>query len=260
MRTEMAPPSEIALKGAAAVGLVQSWSLTTALEWNAPGWTLACEAFFYLLFPLLAPWFSKLSGRQALGAIGALWALALVRFLPLGRDPWWLTISPIARLPEFLMGMCASVLLVSMLPETRRRIRLPIAIGALVIIALAFALHDRIGRAVLDCGTLGPVFAALIVALAFYGDMPVPKIATKLGESSYDLYVIQIGVMAIAGKCLSVVHVPAYSPLRFIVLVLAVIIASRFVHRWISRPSRQRLLRLSKRSSTPSTEPARPLP
>ena len=34
--------------------LTQAWFPTIVLEWDTPAWSLAVEAFFYLLFPLIA--------------------------------------------------------------------------------------------------------------------------------------------------------------------------------------------------------------
>jgi Acyltransferase family len=47
--------------------LTQSWVPYTALQWNAPAWSLSVEAFFYALFPLLFLRAQSLSAGKLLG-------------------------------------------------------------------------------------------------------------------------------------------------------------------------------------------------
>ncbi|NOK14937.1 acyltransferase family protein, partial [Corallococcus exercitus] len=54
--------------GAAVTSLTQAWIPPAACAWNCPGWSLSAEAFFYLLFPVLA------GPLVRLGAKGLGWA------------------------------------------------------------------------------------------------------------------------------------------------------------------------------------------
>jgi peptidoglycan/LPS O-acetylase OafA/YrhL len=77
---------------------------------NAVSWFVACEAFFYAVFPLLHCVLVRLPGK-------ALWPGALILFvatwaIPLAAQPlpeatryWIIWILPLARLPEFVAGM-----------------------------------------------------------------------------------------------------------------------------------------------------------
>jgi peptidoglycan/LPS O-acetylase OafA/YrhL len=58
--------------------LLQAWYPHTALTWNAPGWSLSNEAFFYVCFPVVGVAVWKLERWRGLGwaAVG-LWGLAL---------------------------------------------------------------------------------------------------------------------------------------------------------------------------------------
>ncbi|KDP90932.1 MULTISPECIES: acyltransferase family protein [Clavibacter] len=98
---------------AANVLLVNPWSRDWWQAGNPVSWSLACEAFFYLLFPVLM---RLLSGRSArtlgLVVVGCL-AVALLAPgigaaspLPMDGDS-----TPLLRLPEFVVGMAAAVLM-----------------------------------------------------------------------------------------------------------------------------------------------------
>lgn len=97
--------------------LVQAWAPDFAYAYSINGvaWSLSCEVFFYLLFPLLV---SSLRGKSVT-------TLALVGFGIFGLVNACVLISttvdvspsidavrytnPLVRLPEFVLGVCASL-------------------------------------------------------------------------------------------------------------------------------------------------------
>ncbi|MFU8850650.1 acyltransferase family protein [Micromonospora sp. SL1-18] len=101
--------------------LLHSWPPEQGDVWysfNAPSWSLSCEAFFYLSFPLLYAWLRRL--RPA-----AWWAIAaasvvFIAVLPIGikvfHEPFgWsehfiVYHLPPVRMVEFLLGMCLALL------------------------------------------------------------------------------------------------------------------------------------------------------
>jgi peptidoglycan/LPS O-acetylase OafA/YrhL len=126
-----------AVAAATVVTLVQSWAPQFALAWNGPGWSLSVEAFFYLVFPFLAPALWPLGRRGLLVCLALFWGLAQVGpalhalapaggWLGIGNappdfwvavqdnvpyerlaDPWSAVVQydPLVRLPEFLFGV-----------------------------------------------------------------------------------------------------------------------------------------------------------
>ncbi len=77
---------------------------------NAVSWFVACEAFFYAVFPLLHRALSRLPVRAlwpgALILFAATWAIPLAaQPLPEATRYWIIWILPLARLPEFVVGM-----------------------------------------------------------------------------------------------------------------------------------------------------------
>lgn len=74
-------------------------------SFNSPSWSLCCEQLFYLLFPLIA---FLLRRPYRLGRIFVLSAVAVVVGMSLTPESWakdvWY-VNPIARFPDFLLGM-----------------------------------------------------------------------------------------------------------------------------------------------------------
>ena len=59
--------------------LLQSWVPRAAFSWNAPGWSLSDEAFFYCCFPLVGIALWKLSRLRSILLVAlVIWAAALV--------------------------------------------------------------------------------------------------------------------------------------------------------------------------------------
>jgi peptidoglycan/LPS O-acetylase OafA/YrhL len=94
------------------VFLVQVWIPDPRIFFglNAVSWFVACEAFFYLLFPLLHRGLVRLAGRAlwpgTIAVFATVWAIPLVaQLVPESARYWAIWILPVARLPEFLAGM-----------------------------------------------------------------------------------------------------------------------------------------------------------
>jgi peptidoglycan/LPS O-acetylase OafA/YrhL len=108
--------------------LLQAWIPTHALSWNAPGWSLSAEAFFYLCFPLagVALWRASRKPNRILPLLLCFWMLALAApvvailmripgFSDVPAtdnnwhgDPFWtclFKLNPLFRFPEFCFGI-----------------------------------------------------------------------------------------------------------------------------------------------------------
>lgn len=101
---------------------LQAWFPDVHIQqlWNAPGWSIAAEAFFYLLFPFLVTPVLACVRRWGWGVVAALWLVQNTAFAALSAlaasasDPatqaglaLWLERLPLLRLPEFLLGVAA---------------------------------------------------------------------------------------------------------------------------------------------------------
>ena len=77
---------------------------------NAVSWFIACEAFFYAVFPALYRWLDRLPSRAlwpgTLAIFATTWAIPLAaQHLPGLAKYWVIWILPLSRLPEFVAGM-----------------------------------------------------------------------------------------------------------------------------------------------------------
>src|SRR6185437_2670666 len=105
--------------------LVQSWiPAALAFDLNPPAWSLAAEALFYALFPLLLPLFARFGRRMLVLLAIAAWMLYLLVLLTFAVVDRKLTIAPssvlasiasfnpLVRLSEFLVGMALGLIFV----------------------------------------------------------------------------------------------------------------------------------------------------
>jgi peptidoglycan/LPS O-acetylase OafA/YrhL len=189
----------VLLHGVSALTLTQAWTGYTS--WNAPGWSLSAEAFFYLAFPLVMLLLRRLRARGLVLALGALWIAGLaapIVYVVLGVSAEWqpvLYYNPLLRLPEFAMGVAAGRLFLldpPLMRGDRRRAALATAaaLGLIVFLAAAPAVPDE----VLHNGLLDPLFVALVLGLAggtgaLAHLLARPRLVV-LGEASYSVYIL----------------------------------------------------------------------
>ena len=124
--TLLAVVDPISLKrGILAPFLLQSWVPDSYIYFgvNVPAWSLSVEAFFYLVFPFLIRGLRRLTSTQlwctvvSMLLVSAAFALYVngsnsANSLDDNTFPIWLAFYfPLARLPEFVIGICLALLL-----------------------------------------------------------------------------------------------------------------------------------------------------
>ncbi|NEA55105.1 acyltransferase [Streptomyces sp. SID13666] len=207
----------LTLMALSAVLLYQAWIPSYILgSTNPVTWSLACEAFFYAIFPFVA----KYAVRRSLRWLG--WAAVVLLMVGWGIKVWlWEayppqarpaftgmdglifgTYSPIARVWEFLLGMVAAA-------AVRKGWRSPLGVrSATALLAAGFfvlwLLRDETWRLAVAYDALGqvsaPLFALVIVAVA-QRDLTGgaswlrarPMVA--LGKWSYAFYLLHFTVL-----------------------------------------------------------------
>ena len=259
----------LGLTAVLSVLLLEAWLPQTALAWNMPNWSLSVEAFFYLFFPFLLPWMSRLSRRQLMAIVPAGWLLTLIcalvymHYLPDGPVTsktvgFWingLKFSPLLRLPEFLTGMATGLLFLH--GERNRRLAWPLVLGGLAGVALVAALSPRIPYLVIHTALLGPAFALIVYGVALQ-PAGLGVLATRwmqaLGEASYPFYLLHTTVIAafFGGYGSPARHQTLAGFAMWLVIACAVAL---LIDRFIERPLR-RLLRPRRKTLAALAEPS----
>ncbi|MCU1595732.1 MAG: carE [Frankiales bacterium] len=228
-------PTHLLVVVVAAPLLLQAWLPTTSLAWNTPGWSLSCEAFFYVCFALAAR-------RPQLFTAGPMTCLAVATtalgwVLRTVTPHQWHAYFPLNHLFVFVVGVLLAVLLEA---RDQRHIQLA-ATGAVVL--LPFLLwfgtdHDPTGAV----STTALTGCALIVVLALSLVRPSRDLRPlrALGSASYALYLLHYTVLeallrlsprsAVADRLWLV---------GFLVLATAVAVAAWHV---LEEPARKRVL------------------
>ena len=256
-----------ALAWVADIFLVQTWSLRMVSFFNVPAWSIASEAFFYLVFPWVFLRLRPSSRTSAWLLVAGLWLLALIppaiglAFYPVGSwhegegmFAFWVRRSPLFALPEFLAGV--SLAWLYLLYPTRARYAGAMVLTAAALLAAALYFADALPALALHNGLLIPLYALLLLGLAQLSRqrsalarvLASPPLVL-LGEASYALYLTHylFGIWLIHAF-----HVD--TGMRSIGWKLAILLpVSIAVHLWIERPCRSALLRWWDRSHAPTT-------
>ena len=188
--------------------MVQSWSIRMVAFFNAPAWSLSCEAFFYLVFPFIFLRLRPSSLKRGLLMLAGIWLLAMaVPLYYVWRYPqvaWHDGTSPavegmlqvyrarrlpILALPEFLAGISLGWIYLRFRPS-RRTASLLATTGAVTLI-LALALSNHLPYVLLHNGLLIPIFGLLLLGLGepnWLSRLLSNSALVLLGEASYALY------------------------------------------------------------------------
>jgi peptidoglycan/LPS O-acetylase OafA/YrhL len=173
--------------------------------WNTPAWSLSCEMFFYLIFPLLIILTKNRGWGRTIGA--ALVALVLTDAMRAAgiSDQ----IKPLIHLSDFLMGIAVARAFDLL---TRQRLTQhpltqqssapsgtwfygPGFLGSAVILAYAQYLPSAISMNAL----LRPMNALLLLGLGLGGGRLARALSARpivyLGKASYSMYVLHIPIL-----------------------------------------------------------------
>ena len=163
--------------------------------WNTPAWTLSCEMFFYLMFPLLILPMKDGGWRRIIGAAAAACALQPAMLL-LGISD---QIKPIFHLPDFLMGIAASRAF-DLLTDKRRAPAGKWLYGAGLLGSAALIGYAQYLPKWIALGTLlRPLNAVLLLGLGLGGGWIAQALSARplvyLGKASYGMYILHIPIL-----------------------------------------------------------------
>jgi peptidoglycan/LPS O-acetylase OafA/YrhL len=256
--------------------LLQAWVPSAALAWNPVAWSLSDESFFYLLFPFLKKRVLNLSVARLLILGLTCWALSLgISWTYVLRNPdhlqimdadalnaFWMNVvkfHPLARLPEFLLGMaCGAVFLKSRKeakPENDARLAPQLAFAGLLIAVTVAHYSAQIPYPVLHTSLLAPAFAAIIYGFALRPAWGAPlawKPLVFLGDASYSLYLLHS--FFLGPFFFTQTGVPRHRGLSWYFLFFVIILGiSGLVYRFVEEPLRRKLRGKQSLSALPAT-------
>ncbi len=163
--------------------------------WNTPAWSLSCEIFFYLVFPLLMIPMKNQGWKGTCLAAGIACGLTQAMWF-IGIDD---QIKPLIHLSDFLMGIavCRAFDLLTERTEAPSGTWLYLTgiLGSAVILANAKYLPGAISPNTL----LRPMNALLLLGLGLGGG-PIARMLSQrpvvyLGKASYAMYILHIPVL-----------------------------------------------------------------
>jgi peptidoglycan/LPS O-acetylase OafA/YrhL len=177
--------------------VLQGWAEHATVHWNTPAWSLSCEFFFYLCFPVLAFCLRKKSGITMWAALVGTLALPVV-LSRLGVPEYW---KPLTDMADFLLGIGAAGVYDRISRPGRWMARRgwllygPAALCGAVVVAFP----DLVTRWTTVEAALRPMSAALVIGLALGGGPLVrilsTRIASTLGHASYSLYILHVPLL-----------------------------------------------------------------
>jgi peptidoglycan/LPS O-acetylase OafA/YrhL len=194
---KFATPRQSAFSLAANAISVQGW-FPPLFEHGLNGgtWSLSCEWLFYLLFPLLLPPIAWLGRSKVLVLLVAAYAAScLPAVFQHEYSEYFLAAYsfPLARFPEFIVGMCAGQLFVSSSPQSASKHYALITLVLLVLLT-AMAFPYPYGMIDMSRNIVAVPMLALLIYFAGWASGRNPLCSRPLvwlGEVSYGFYLFQ---------------------------------------------------------------------
>ena len=221
----------------------QGWTGTLPVQWNTPAWSLSCELFFYLCFPLVLLLTRCTNWRRSLVVAGA--AVSLPVLLRLGGlpDTW----KPLVHLGDFLLGIASAGVYDALLRFRPNllglgsRLYLPASALFVVLISAPRFVERWTPLDVL----LRPLNALILLGLALGGGLVARVLSLRLslllGKASYAIYILHIPLLWWYKRSW-VYHLAAPWPVPASVIFMAGVVAvSTLVYKLVEEPANRRL-------------------
>jgi peptidoglycan/LPS O-acetylase OafA/YrhL len=234
--------------------VLQGWTGPLGVGWNTPAWSLSCELFFYLCFPVLLMFFGKRTWPRMVIAAGLSVVLPLV--LAQMHVPWWW--KPFYHTADFLVGILASHLF-DTLAESRWTFKL-IGIWLYGIAGSLGALIVAFPRYItsLDLNSaLRPLNVAILIGLAIGGGLPARMLSSRLlkylGKASYSMYILHVPLLWWYSRYRWIPHSLAEETTAAALYIAGVIVISAAAFEFVEEPANRLIRKWIGRSTTRSS-------
>ncbi|MEO6015164.1 MAG: acyltransferase [Devosia sp.] len=232
---------------------VHGWSVSAYNDVVPGGWSIASEAMFYLIFPLLAVTLTSAARAVAFALAAAILVVALESVV----SSWIIPFAPAkvkadyfffwfpAQLPAFALGIAAfHAVRVSRPPRWVAEI----AVAAGLVTVASLPALDRSGALLYGCA-----FALIAYGLAQgAGRYLVRRAIAWIGQRSYSAYFWHLAILPLT------LPWPMPLPLRFALVLAATLALSHLTYHWVELPSISLGKRLLARLRRPAISGALP--
>ena len=173
--------------------LLQSWSESTAITLNYPGWSLSVEAFFYFSFPLIFSYLIKLNIKSLVFITLLTWIISQILTYKLN-----IYYNPLIHFNTFLFGISTGIILVkkaesNFIKKIKGYASILFTLG--IIILLSLLLFPSIIPLQNHNGLFAPLYTLIITGLIYSNNIITKVFSLKwaiiLGEISYGFYILQ---------------------------------------------------------------------
>ena len=218
--------------------VLQGWTGSLSVGWNTPAWSLSCEFFFYLWFPVLFVMLRNARWRTISVAMAA--AIMMPIVLDHAGAPWsW---KPVYNLSNFIAGIAAARIFALIAGRTWNRRGYWLYIPAVIAGGWLIIHPNAVEGTGADLGTfLRPLNVAMLVGFALSGGWLAKWLSTRwvdfLGKASYSMYVLHVPILWWTGRYL--VHGGLHLPrlLGASIYLTLVVVVSGLVYQWLEAPA-----------------------
>lgn len=259
---------------------LQAWVPDESVQqyWNAPGWSISVELFFYACFPLLIRIKSLSGSLRSFGAVFLIFLAALLVYfcvlIYIDRLSLLMLIYG-SRLPLFgLYSFIFGILICRRLRaqgESWARPTMSVSLAALALLVVAWLMArieglinpeatlmiDLLVRHCADVPLMAIIIAGIAQDTKFYRGLLGNSWLVLLGNASYALYLLHWLPL---GYLLNHNVSPGVAPMWIALIILSLVMMSVFVYRWFESPFRLWIIEVAHQRTQRRLERLRAVP